>query len=250
MRKQGLLASVVMPMPSSLPGGGILLEGSAPTIGEQGGEFSRHGRAARLQGEQPVSPAHDDQPGALDLVDGVAGNQHAGQIERPQQCPGDIVAALGDRHPANHGACHRKRTRPRRVQRRSVGSTVERAAQRLAIDRQDTRPAGSECFEELPGAGRERRRIEQVEQPRECVAAGNSPIQPPRRMRRKQAAGYLGVSEGFLEKAACRGDGPAYLRLSARLVLYERAELDRWATARQVTSSAEAANLAQSMKAA
>jgi hypothetical protein len=78
----------------------------------------------------------------------------------------------------------------------------------------------------------------------------SSPPQPPRRMRRRQAADYLGVSEGFLEKTACRGDGPAYLRLSARLVLYERAELDRWAAARRVTSSAEAANLAQSMKAA
>ena len=77
-----------------------------------------------------------------------------------------------------------------------------------------------------------------------------SPPSPRGECAGSKAAGYLGVSEGFLEKAACRGDGPAYLRLSARLVLYERAELDRWATARRVTSSAEAANLAQSMKAA
>ena len=62
----------------------------------------------------------------------------------------------------------------------------------------------------------------------------------PRRMRRPQAADYLGVSKSFLEKAACRGDGPAYLRISARLVLYERDVLDAWAAAHRVGNSAEA----------
>src|SRR5271166_3230313 len=65
-------------------------------------------------------------------------------------------------------------------------------------------------------------------------------IAPPRRMRRKAAAKYLGVSEGFLEKAAVRGGGPPYIRLSARLVLYERSDLDGWAAARRVANTAEA----------
>jgi hypothetical protein len=63
---------------------------------------------------------------------------------------------------------------------------------------------------------------------------------PQRRMRRRQAAAYLGVSPGFLEKHACRGTGPPYLRISSRLVLYERDELDRWAAARRVRSTSDA----------
>ena len=62
----------------------------------------------------------------------------------------------------------------------------------------------------------------------------------PRRLRRKQAAEYLGTSMGFLEKAACRGNGPPMIRISARLVLYDRDDLDRWAAAHRVGSTAEA----------
>jgi hypothetical protein len=50
----------------------------------------------------------------------------------------------------------------------------------------------------------------------------------PRRLgRRPQAARYANVSEGYLEKAAVRGDGPPYIRVSARLVLYDFDDLDR-----------------------
>jgi hypothetical protein len=63
----------------------------------------------------------------------------------------------------------------------------------------------------------------------------------PRRMRRRHAAKYLGVSVGFLEKCACRGTGPPYLRLSARLVVYEVDALDAWAAARRVRNTSEAA---------
>jgi hypothetical protein len=59
------------------------------------------------------------------------------------------------------------------------------------------------------------------------------------RLRRRQAADYLGVSAGFLEKLACRGSGPCYLRVSSRLVLYERDELDRWAAAHRVQGTPE-----------
>jgi len=63
----------------------------------------------------------------------------------------------------------------------------------------------------------------------------------PRRLRRPAAAAYLNVSESFLEKAAVRGDGPPYYRLSARLVVYERDELDGWAASCRVCNSAQAA---------
>ncbi len=66
-------------------------------------------------------------------------------------------------------------------------------------------------------------------------------VVPTRRMRRPAAAAYLGVSQGFLEKAAVTGGGPPYLRLSARLVVYDVTDLDDWMAARRVRSSAEAA---------
>ena len=69
----------------------------------------------------------------------------------------------------------------------------------------------------------------------------NNSSTPRRRMRRPAAADYIGSSQGFLEKAAVTGDGPPYIRLSARLVVYDVADLDEWMAARRVRSSAEAA---------
>lgn len=63
---------------------------------------------------------------------------------------------------------------------------------------------------------------------------------PPRRLRRPDAAAYSGVSVGFLEKAAVSGNGPAFARLSARLVVYDTRDLDAWLAARRVTSTSEA----------
>jgi hypothetical protein len=60
-----------------------------------------------------------------------------------------------------------------------------------------------------------------------------------RRFRRPKAADYLGVSTEFLEKAAVKGGGPAYFRLSSRLVVYDIADLDAWLAAHRVQSSAE-----------
>jgi len=62
----------------------------------------------------------------------------------------------------------------------------------------------------------------------------------PRRLRRRQAAAYLNVTVGYLEKAAVAGDGPPYLRLSPKLVLYERSDLDAWLASKRVRSTAEA----------
>jgi hypothetical protein len=59
-------------------------------------------------------------------------------------------------------------------------------------------------------------------------------------MRRPAAARYIGSSKGFLEKAAVAGGGPPYLRLSARLVVYDVEDLDEWLATHRVRSSAEA----------
>jgi hypothetical protein len=56
-------------------------------------------------------------------------------------------------------------------------------------------------------------------------------------MRRQAAATYLGTSVGFLEKAAVRGDGPPFTRLSARLVVYDERDLDAWMDIRRVGST-------------
>lgn len=77
------------------------------------------------------------------------------------------------------------------------------------------------------------------------LPAADAEGEAPRRMRRPQAAAYLGVSAGFLEKAAARGNGPPYVSISSRLVVYERDALDRWLAARRVGSAAEAAELAR-----
>ncbi len=47
-------------------------------------------------------------------------------------------------------------------------------------------------------------------------------------LRRPEAALYCGVSVQFLEKAAARGDGPKFSRISRRLVTYDVLDLDAW----------------------
>lgn len=46
-----------------------------------------------------------------------------------------------------------------------------------------------------------------------------------------------GLSRRWLELAATRGDGPPMRRISARMVRYERGELEAWLAARTVTST-------------
>jgi predicted DNA-binding transcriptional regulator AlpA len=54
-----------------------------------------------------------------------------------------------------------------------------------------------------------------------------------------QAAERIGLAPGTLEKMRCRGDGPSYLRLSPRRVVYDVAALDAWARARVFNSTSE-----------
>ncbi len=58
-------------------------------------------------------------------------------------------------------------------------------------------------------------------------------------LRRREAAKYIGCSPGFLEKHAVAGGGPPFIRLSARLIVYRRGDLDRWLADRQYGSTSE-----------
>jgi predicted DNA-binding transcriptional regulator AlpA len=51
------------------------------------------------------------------------------------------------------------------------------------------------------------------------------------------AAAHLGFAAGTLEKMRVRGDGPPYLRLSPRRVVYDADKLDAWARSREFTST-------------
>lgn len=55
----------------------------------------------------------------------------------------------------------------------------------------------------------------------------------------KEAASYLKVSKSFLDKLRVSGGGPAFLRLSARKILYRRHDLDNWARQRRFESTAQ-----------
>src|SRR5579863_2811098 len=61
-----------------------------------------------------------------------------------------------------------------------------------------------------------------------------TPINPRRALRTTDAARYLGISPSLLRKMRARGPddplgvGPAYIRLSASLIVYEIAALDSW----------------------
>jgi hypothetical protein len=54
-----------------------------------------------------------------------------------------------------------------------------------------------------------------------------------------EAAERIGMAAGILEKMRCRGDGPSYLRLSPRRVVYAIDTLDAWARAREFRSTSE-----------
>lgn len=61
----------------------------------------------------------------------------------------------------------------------------------------------------------------------------------PRRLRRPRAAAYMGVTPTYLARLACEGGGPPYIRLGAKMVIYERDDLDVWLAAHRVRSAAE-----------
>ena len=58
-------------------------------------------------------------------------------------------------------------------------------------------------------------------------------------LRTPEAAARIGLAAGTLDKLRVRGDGPSYLRLTPRRVVYAVDMLDAWARARQFNSTSE-----------
>jgi len=54
-----------------------------------------------------------------------------------------------------------------------------------------------------------------------------------------EAAPYIGLSVSTLAKQRLRGDGPKFIRLSARAIGYLQADLDEWLAAKRCSSTSE-----------
>jgi predicted DNA-binding transcriptional regulator AlpA len=54
-----------------------------------------------------------------------------------------------------------------------------------------------------------------------------------------KAAPYIGLSVSTLAKQRLRGDGPKFVRLSARAIGYLQADLDEWLAAKRFGSTSE-----------
>ncbi len=61
-----------------------------------------------------------------------------------------------------------------------------------------------------------------------------------------KAAPYVGLSVSTLAKARLRGDGPKFVRLSARAIGYLQADLDDWLAAKRFGSTSEYGSAATS----
>lgn len=66
---------------------------------------------------------------------------------------------------------------------------------------------------------------------------------PPKRLlSRIEVEDQYGLSKRYLEKAAARGDGPPMLRISKKLVKYDRDDLEDWLATRRVRSTSQHLN--------
>ena len=65
------------------------------------------------------------------------------------------------------------------------------------------------------------------------------PPDKPTYKRTPEAAAHLGLAPSTLDKMRVRGDGPPFIRLTPRSVIYAVDELDAWARARQFNSTSE-----------
>ncbi len=54
-----------------------------------------------------------------------------------------------------------------------------------------------------------------------------------------EAAEYLRVSQVFLNRYRCYGGGPRYSKLDGKRVIYNRADLDAWVSARSKSSTSD-----------
>jgi predicted DNA-binding transcriptional regulator AlpA len=60
-----------------------------------------------------------------------------------------------------------------------------------------------------------------------------------RRLRTHQAAPYVGLTKSTLAKMRIRGDGPPYMKVGPRVVIYDQDELDAWLAARSRRSTSQ-----------
>ena len=129
-----------------------------------------------LEREQPVSALLGDEARGFALaVQGITGDQRTLDVDQTQQNAGgdDLAFLVPGRDLADdHTRLGGKRGDD--VERRAPGSPVEGAAHRLAIDGDDARASLAQPVEEPCKAGGKGNRVEQAEQPREGVAAGQA----------------------------------------------------------------------------
>lgn len=59
-------------------------------------------------------------------------------------------------------------------------------------------------------------------------------------LRTEDAARYIGVSASTLKKLRMRGDGPDFLKLGARIVLYHTNDIENWLRTCRRTSKSSA----------
>jgi len=57
----------------------------------------------------------------------------------------------------------------------------------------------------------------------------------------ESAAQFLSLAPKTLAHMRCRGDGPPYVRVNARIIRYRLADLEAWAGAHIVNSTSEGA---------
>ena len=55
----------------------------------------------------------------------------------------------------------------------------------------------------------------------------------------REAAAYLRLAKGTLDQWRTAGTGPRFIKLSARKILYDTADLDAWLNARKQSSTAD-----------
>ena len=58
----------------------------------------------------------------------------------------------------------------------------------------------------------------------------------------QEAAEYTGSAPGTLNKLRCTGEGPTFIRLGKRRVVYDVSDLDAWMTGRRRTSTSDVGN--------
>jgi predicted DNA-binding transcriptional regulator AlpA len=59
------------------------------------------------------------------------------------------------------------------------------------------------------------------------------------KLRVPEAARYIGLAQSTLNKMRCFGGGPRFAKAGARVIVYDRRDLDEWLEARTCNSTSE-----------